>query len=111
MVTPHNKSTGNCIVRYSSPSIGIVINRFSVFYGGEFAIATYACISYIMCIIYLILQGVGDGTQPIISKYYGETKFDKLISIRKLAYGFGTLLSVIGCIIMYIIKESQFAVL
>lgn len=84
----------------------IVINRFSVFYGGEFAIATYACISYIMCIIYLILQGVGDGSQPIISKYYGETKFDKLISIRKLAYGFGMLLSVIGCIIMYIARAD-----
>ena len=59
-----------------------------------------------MCIIYLILQGVGDGTQPISSKYYGETKFDKLISIRKLAYGFGTLLSVIGCIMMYITRAD-----
>lgn len=84
----------------------IVINRFSVFYGGEFAIATYACISYILCIIDLILQGVGDGSQPLISRYYGEMKTDKLIGIRKLAYGLGMLLSAIGCIIMYIARAD-----
>lgn len=55
----------------------IIINRFSVFYGGEQAIATYASIGYVMSIIYLILQGVGDGSQPIMSKYYGEKAFDR----------------------------------
>lgn len=41
-----------------SPNISlIIINRFSVSYGGEPAIATYACIAYVICIIYLILQG------------------------------------------------------
>ena len=35
-----------------SPNISlIIINRFSVSYGGENAIATYACIAYIICII------------------------------------------------------------
>lgn len=79
----------------------VIINRFSVSYGGENAIATYACISYIMCIIYLILQGVGDGCQPLISKHYGEKDFSRMNNIRKLAYGFGMFLSVMGCIIMY----------
>ena len=41
-----------------SPNISlIIINRFFVFFGGEPAIATYACIAYVICIIYLILQG------------------------------------------------------
>ena len=30
-----------------------------------------ACVSYIICIIYLILQGVGDGSQPLMSRFYG----------------------------------------
>lgn len=56
-----------------SPNISlIIINRFSVSYGGEPAIATYACIAYVICVIYLILQGVGDGSQPLISQCYGE---------------------------------------
>lgn len=46
-----------------APEISLVIiNRFSASYGGQQAIATYACISYVICIIYLLLQGVGDGS-------------------------------------------------
>lgn len=84
----------------------IIINRFSVFYGGEQAIATYASIGYVMSIIYLILQGVGDGSQPIMSKYYGEKAFDRLKNIMRLANGSGILLSVIGCVIMYVARAD-----
>ncbi|MEY8333497.1 MATE family efflux transporter [Lachnospiraceae bacterium 47-T17] len=90
-----------------SPNISlIIINRFSVSYGGEPAVATYACIAYAICIIYLILQGVGDGSQPLLSRHYGEKKFDRLKSTRKLAYEFALFLSLISCIIMYLIKGS-----
>lgn len=90
-----------------SPNISlIIINRFSMSYGGEPAIATYACIAYVICIIYLILQGVGDGSQPLLSKHYGEKNFDRLKSTRKMAYGFAMFLSLIGCVIMYLTKGS-----
>lgn len=90
-----------------TPNISlIIINRFSISYGGEPAIATYACIAYIICIIYLILQGVGDGSQPLISKYYGERNFDNMKNIRKLAYSFALLLSLIGCAVMYITRGN-----
>ncbi len=90
-----------------SPNISlIIINRFSISYGGEPAIATYACIAYVICIIYLILQGVGDGSQPLISQCYGEKNWADLKFVRKLAYGFAYALSVIGCIIMYATKGS-----
>ncbi len=91
-----------------SPNISlIIINRFSVSYGGEPAIATYACIAYVICIIYLILQGGGgDGGQPLISQCYGEKNWNDLKFVRKLAYGFAFALSVIGCIIMYVTRGS-----
>ena len=90
-----------------SPNISlIIINRFSVSYGGEPAIATYACIAYVICIIYLILQGVGDGSQPLISQCYGEKNWSDLKYVRKLAFGFAFALSVVGCMIMYVTKGS-----
>lgn len=90
-----------------SPNISlIIINRFSVSYGGEPAIATYACIAYVICIIYLILQGVGDGSQPLLSQCYGEKNWADLKYVRKLAYGFALALSVVGCIIMYVTRGS-----
>ncbi len=52
-----------------SPNISlIIINRFSVSYGGEPAIATYACIAYVICIIYLILQGGGRRGRPAVDQ-------------------------------------------
>lgn len=90
-----------------SPNISlIIINRFSASYGGKPAIATYACIGYMICIIYLVFQGVGDGSQPLISQYYGERDFMRLKSIRRLAYSFTMLLAIIGCIVMYLTRGS-----
>lgn len=89
-----------------TPNISlIIINRFSIYYGGDQAVAVYACIAYIICIVYLILQGVGDGSQPIISQYYGAKQIHRLKEIRKLAYGFGLLLAALSCIIMYVTKD------
>ena len=85
-----------------TPNISLVIiNRFSVQYGGEKAIATYACIGYIICIIYLVLQGVGDGSQPLMSRYYGEKREDDLKGIRKMAYAFAIFLALVGCVLMF----------
>lgn len=90
-----------------SPNISlIIINRFSVSYGGEAAIATYACIAYVICIIYLILQGVGDGCQPLLSQCYGEKNWAELMSVRKLAYGFAFALSLAGCVLMFLTRDS-----
>lgn len=85
-----------------TPNISLVIiNWFSAFYGGEKAIATCAGISYIICIIYLALQGVGDGSQPLMSKYYGERKANELAEVKRMAYIFPVNLAFIGCAIMY----------
>lgn len=70
-----------------SPQITtILMNRFLMIYNGEQAVAVYGCIAYITAIIYLLLQGVGDGSQPLISRYYGEWQLDMLKQTRKLAY-------------------------
>ncbi len=90
-----------------TPNISlIIINRFSISYGGEQAVAVYACIAYVICIIYLVLQGVGDGSQPLMSRYYGENDMDRMKNIRKLAYKFSIFLSIIGCIVMYAARSS-----
>lgn len=90
-----------------TPNISLmIINRFSAIYGGEKAIATYACISYIVCIIYLILQGVGDGSQPLMSRYYGEKNSAALKQIDKLAYTFAIFLALIGCAVMFAVKNK-----
>lgn len=90
-----------------TPNISLVlINRFSASYGGEKAIATYACISYIICIIYLILQGVGDGCQPLMSRCYGEKDTIRLKYFRKKAYSLAILLAIAGGILMFVFRAK-----
>ena len=38
----------------------LLMNRASLQYGGSEGVACYACIAYVITIMYLILQGVGD---------------------------------------------------
>ena len=88
-----------------TPNLSLmIINRFSAGYGGEEAIATYACIAYIICIIYLILQGVGDGSQPLMSLYYGQGNLKNLKDTRALAYEFALFLSVCGVAVLFLLR-------
>ncbi|MGN0394522.1 MAG: MATE family efflux transporter [Coprococcus sp.] len=86
-----------------APNITLVlVNRFSVFYDGQRAVATYACIAYIIYIMDLILQGIGDGSQPLISRYYGEKDFSRLKSVQNMSFRFSVMLSLIGVVIIFL---------
>jgi len=61
------------------------INRFSMMNGGEEAVACYACIAYAIYIVQMLVQGVGDGSQPLMSQYYGEGKNKQVLQTRKIA--------------------------
>ena len=70
-----------------SPMISLMlINRFSMASGGEAAVACYACIAYALTIVQMLMQGVGDGSQPLMSKYYGEGSGLQVVQTRKIAY-------------------------
>lgn len=89
------------------PNISLVIiNKFSMIYGGEEAVAVYACIAYIICVIYLILQGVGDGSQPLMSQFYGRSDEKGLKEIQKLANQFAMFLSIVGMIILFLYRSK-----
>lgn len=64
----------------------ILMNRFLMVYGGEQPVAVYGCIAYIMAVAYLLLQGVGDGSQPLISQYFSEGDVPVMKQMRRLAY-------------------------
>lgn len=70
-----------------SPNIVLILmNKFTMIYGGESAVACYAVIAYISTIVLLLLQGVGDGSQPLVSRYYGSGAADSVRSVSRMAY-------------------------
>lgn len=94
-----------------SPTITMLfMNRFLLLYGDEQSVAIYGCIGYITCIIYLLLQGVGDGSQPLISEYYGKKDMASMKQMQNLAYITAAVLTII-CMAGVLIARGQIGTL
>lgn len=90
-----------------SPTITIILmNRFLLLHGNEQDVAAYSCISYVVCIAYLLLQGVGDGSQPLISKHYGENDMAAVMRIRKLAYTTAFIITIVCMTVLFLTRNS-----
>ena len=90
-----------------SPMISLMfINRFSMLNGGEIAVACYACIAYALTIVQMLMQGVGDGSQPLMSKYYGEGKDENVKKTRKIAYFTALGLAIVCNLILFLTRDS-----
>lgn len=66
--------------------IVILLNKSAIYHGGIIAVSTYAIISYVIYIVQLFLQGIGDGSQPLVSRYFGAADKKALHQIRLLSY-------------------------
>ena len=86
------------------------MNRYLLAYGDSQAVAIYGCIDYILSIIYFLIQGVGDGSQPLISECYGKSDFDGVRSMRKKAYAFAEAITAV-CLILVFVFRSKIGVL
>ena len=90
-----------------SPTVTMLLmNRFLLLYGSEQSVAVYGCIGYITAIIYLLLQGVGDGCQPLISRYYGERNEADGRRMRSLAYRTALVVSAACMAAVFLAREK-----
>lgn len=88
-----------------SPNITLIlVNKSAVTYGGDAAVTTYAAISYIACVVLLLLQGVSDGCQPLLSLCHGEGDEKKVCQVRHLAYRFAAVVSLVCMGILYLTR-------
>ena len=72
-----------------SPNITLIlINKSASVLGGSPAVTAYATVSYISCVVMLLLQGVSDGCQPLLSLYYGKGDGERTKAVCRLAYAF-----------------------
>lgn len=88
----------------------LLINRASMLYGGEEAVACYACISYAITILYLLIQGVGDGSQPLISWYFGEGNRNEVRKVRRFSCFFAEMIALTGAFCLFALRSRVGAV-
>lgn len=95
---------------FSSTLTLLFMNRFLVLYGDQQQVAVFGCMDYILSILYLLLQGVGDGSQPLISSCYGKEDWKGMRQVRGLVYRFAVGLT-LGCMILVFLLRSKVGVL
>lgn len=84
----------------------VAINVNAVAYGGETAVAAYAVISYTACVIQMLIQGVGDGSLPLISKHYGQGDVDGVRRFRNTNYLIAVSIGILGLAAMFVFREQ-----
>ena len=62
-----------------------LFNRTVLRYIGNDGVVTYTIIAYVNTVIINLMMGVSQGSQPLISFYYGEGRHDKCRKL--LRYG------------------------
>ena len=87
----------------------ILVNKSAVYYGGNTAVACYASISYISSVVLLLLQGVSDGSQPLISLCYGKKEIRQAASYRNMAYRFALAVSAACMLVIFFSREHAAA--
>lgn len=90
-----------------SPTVVLIfMNKFLLFYGTEQSVAVYGCIGYVVWIVYLLLQGVGDGAQPLMSHYYGKKDARRTSLILNLSYMTAGIVTVVCMLSIYAMRAD-----
>lgn len=92
-----------------SPNITLIlVNKSAALFGGVMAVTCYAPVSYISSVVMLLLQGVSDGVQPLVSLACGEGEPDRAKFFRRMAYQFAFVVS-LACILVLFFTRGRAA--
>ncbi len=85
--------------------ITVVLNKFLFVYGDSLYVAAYSVIMYVYCVDLLLLQGVGDGAQPLISLVQGEGDRASVLKLRNYAYVTALIVAAVGFAALFALRD------
>lgn len=87
------------------PSVTILfMNLQCLRYGGEEAVSAYAVLAYLVSFMELLVQGVSDGAQPLLSFSKGQGDHKTLQKYTKWTFATGILLGMISGTLVYLLR-------
>lgn len=90
-----------------SPNFMLIFVNFSASaVGGQFALNCFAPVSYTVFVVLLLLQGVSDGCQPLISREYGRGNVGEARAVRNLSYVFALVVAAVCTAGMFFVRGS-----
>lgn len=82
----------------------VAININAALYGGETALAAYAVIAYVAVVLQMLIQGMGDGAQPLISRAFGARDLAQVRRYRNTNYCFTIGLGAAGAVAVHLLR-------
>ncbi|MDD4801829.1 MAG: MATE family efflux transporter [Syntrophomonas sp.] len=80
----------------------VILNKTLMVHGGDMALSAIGIIMSIATLLFMPILGVSQGAQPLIGYNYGARQYGRVRATWKLAVGAGTILSVIGYLVIII---------
>ena len=84
----------------------VILNISALEYGGNAAVSCYAVVNYVVCVVQYLMQGVGDGSQPLISTYYGEGNGKNVRNSVALSYITALVTAFICLPAVYLLRDA-----
>lgn len=90
-----------------SPNFMLIFVNFSASaVGGQFALNCFAPVSYAISVVLLLLQGVSDGCQPLVSREFGSGSARGARSVRNLAFAFALVVAAVCMAVMFAVRRD-----
>ncbi len=88
------------------PSVTIIfMNLQALKYGGEEAVSAYAVLAYIISFMELLVQGIGDGSQPLLSLSEGQGEKKALHTYAKWTFQLGISFGAAGALLFFLTRD------
>ena len=84
----------------------IFVNFSSSAVGGQFALNCFAPVSYAISVVLLLLQGVSDGCQPLVSREFGRGDAHSARTVRNMAFLFALAVAAVCMVAMFFVRGS-----
>jgi len=94
----------------SSGVTTVVFNMIILKLAGNVGVAAYGVVANTSLVAAAVFNGVSQGSQPLLSDYYGKGAHDSVKKVVKLGVGTGVVLAVLIITMIYLFAESVTAV-
>ena len=88
------------------PSVTIIfMNLQALAWGGEEAVSAYAVLAYIISFMELLVQGIGDGSQPLLSLSEGKNDTKALKAYSRWTFSLGIGFGILGAVLFFLARN------
>lgn len=89
------------------PSVTIIfMNLQCLRYGGEEAVSAYAVLAYLVSFMELLVQGISDGSQPLLSRSKGSGDTRALKNYTRWTFSLGIFLGILSGALVWLLRGA-----